>query len=377
VWRRGIPITLACLLGLALNVYLWRPFLPYFFARANNDFVCTYTGAVLAGSPGLYDVNTVMRTQMPLGDSPQFMMYQRFPYYAALEAPLRWLPYRQAYWVWQALSLAAVLVFLAFWPGQPLWLKAIACCWSLPLANCFVMGQDVTLVLAALAVSLALFFRGRHFGAGCVLALCSIKFHLFVTLPLLVITRRLWRFGAGSVAGGAVLLAASFAVQGWRWPADYVRMLRLPTSTPSFGLMPNLNGLLSGHPHGPGSMAVAACVVLAVAALVMWRGKFTAAVAAALLSGLLLSYHAFIADAVLLIPAGLLLMRDKSSLAHRAVGALLLSPLAFLGSRLENAPYPPAALVLLPLLVMAAVAIGRNWGIPRTTMRLRSSRSAG
>jgi hypothetical protein len=378
VWRRGIPITLACLLGLALNVYLWRPFLPYFFARANNDFVCTYTGAVLAGSPGLYDVNTVMRTQMPLGDSPQFMMYQRFPYYAALEAPLRWLPYRKAYWVWQAVSLAAVLLFLAFWPGQPLWLKAIACCWSLPLANCFVMGQDVTLVLAALAVSLALFFRGRHFAAGCVLALCSIKFHLFVTLPLLVITRRLWRFGAGSVAGGAVLLAASFAVQGWRWTADYVRMLRLPTSTPSFGLMPNLNGLLSGHPHGPGSMAVAACVVLAAAALVMWRGKFTVAVAAALLSGLLLSYHAFIADAVLLIPAGLLLMRDKSSLAHRAVGALLLSPLAFLGSRLENAPYPPAALVLLPLLVMAVVAIGRNWRIPRfTRMRLRSSRSTG
>jgi hypothetical protein len=284
-------------------------------------------------------------------------MYQRFPYYAAVEAPLRWLPYRQAYWVWQAVSLAAVLGFLAIYPGQPRWFKAMACCWSLPLANCFVMGQDVTLVLAVLAASLALLFRGRHFAAGCLIALCSIKFHLFVTLPLLVLTRRLWRFGAGSIAGGAVLLAASFAVQGWRWPADYVRMLRLPTSTPSYGLMPNLNGLLSGHPHSPGLMALAAGVVLASAALVMWRGKLTVAIAAALLSGLLLSYHAFIADAVLLIPAGFLLMRDKSSLAHRAMGALLLSPLAFLGSRLEHAPYSPAALVLLPLLVMAAVAI--------------------
>jgi len=92
---------------------------------------------------------------------------------------------------------------------------------------------------------------------------------------------------------------------------------------------------------------------------VMWRGKITVAIAAALLSGLLLSYHAFIADAVLLIPVGLLLMRDKSSRAHRAVGAILLSPLAFLGFRLEHVPYPPAAVVLLPLLVMAAVAL---WG---------------
>ena len=367
MWRRRIPIALACLAGLALNVYLWQPFFPYFLVRANNDFACTYTGAVLAGSPGLYEVATVKRTQFTLGDSPQFMMYQRFPYYAGLVSPLRWLSYLQAYWVWQAISLAALMVFLAFWPGQPMWLKAIACCWSLPLANCFVMGQDVTLVLAALAVSVALFLRGRHFAAGCLIALCSIKFHLFVTLPLLILTRRLWRFGSGAVAGGAVLLAASFAVQGWRWPADYVGMLRLPTSTPSYSLMPNLNGLLSGHPHGAGMMAVAAGIVLAAAAVVMWRAKFTIALAATLLSGLLLSYHAFIADAVLLIPVGLLLIHDKASRAQRAVGLILLSPLAFLGFRLDHVPYPPAIVVLTPLLAMAAVAIpsARQWSLPR------------
>jgi hypothetical protein len=241
------------------------------------------------------------------------------------------------------------------------------------------MGQDVTLVLAALAVSLALFFRGRHFAAGCVMALCSLKFHLFITLPLLILTRRLWRFGAGSMAGGAVLLAVSFAVQGWHWPADYVRMLRLPTSTPSYALMPNLNGLLSGHPHGFGITALAACMVLAAAGLVMWRGRMTVAIAAMLLSGLLLSYHSFIADAVLLIPAGLLSLRDKSSVAHRAAGAILVSPLAFLGFRLVNAPYRPAAVVLLPLVVMTAVVMGRGWGFPRFTAmrRLRSSRSTG
>ena len=357
MWRSRILITLACLLGLTLNFYLWRPFFPFFLARANNDFACTYTGAVLAGSPGLYDVETVKRTQHPLGDSPQFMMYQRFPYYAALVSPLRWFPYLTAYWVWQGISFLAMLVFVMFWPGQPKWLTAIACCWSLSLANCFVMGQDVTLVLAVLALSMGLFFRGRHFAAGCLIALCSIKFHLFITLPLLILTRRLWKFGAGSVAGGAVLLAASFAVQGWRWPLEYVRMLRLPTSTPSFSLMPNLNGLLSNYPHSAGLMAVAAGIVLGAAVLVMWRARITIAVAAMLLSGLLLSYHAFIADAVLLIPVGLLLMRDKGSRAHRAVGLILLSPLAFLGFRLEHVPYPPAAIVVIPLLVMAAAAI--------------------
>jgi hypothetical protein len=361
VWRRRLLITLACLCGVALNVYLWRPFLPYFFLRANNDFVCTYAGAELAGSNGLYRVGATTQTERPLGDSPQFMMYQRLPYYAALVSPLRFLSYRQAYWVWQGVSLAATLVFLLFWPGQRRWITALACCWSMPLLNCFIMGQDVTVPLAALSLSMALFFRGRHFAAGCLIALCSIKFHLFPTLPLLLLTRRLWRFGAGAVAGGAVLLAASFAVQGWSWPRDYILMLGLPTSTPSYSLMPNLNGLLAGQPHGLLAAAVASSLVVAAAGLVMWRGRITDAIAAMLVSGLLLSYHAFIADAVLLIPAGLLLLRDRTSLAHRAVGLVVLSPLAFLGFRLENPPFPPAAVVLLPLLAMVAVAMRRRY----------------
>ena len=268
--------------------------------------------------------------------------------------------------MWQAVSLAAVLLFVAFWPGQRRWVTAIACCWSLPLFDCFIMGQDVRLVLAVLAASMALFFGGRHFAAGCLIALCSIKFHLFLTLPLFILTRRLWRFGAGTVTGGAILLAVSFAVQGWRWPADYVGMLRLPTSTPSYSLMPNLNGLLSGQPHGLVATTVAAFLVLAAAGLVMWRGRITVAIAAMLVSGLLLSYHAFIADAVLLVPAGLLLLRDKSALAHRAVGLILLSPLAFLGFRLENPPYPPAAVVLLPLVVMAAAVMWPGAATPAT-----------
>jgi hypothetical protein len=53
--------------GLALNGYLWRPFVPYFFVRANNDFVSTYSGAVLAGSSGLYTLDASRRIEMRLG----------------------------------------------------------------------------------------------------------------------------------------------------------------------------------------------------------------------------------------------------------------------------------------------------------------------
>src|ERR1039458_3315216 len=161
VWRRRILITLACLAGLALNAYQWLPVLPDFFARPNNDFIGIYAGAVLAGSGGLYDAEAVKRTEMPLGD--KFLVFPRLPYYDALISPLRFLGFRQAYLVWQGVSLAAVLIFLFFWPGPRRWVAVCACCWSAPLFNCFIVGQDITLPLAALALSLALFFRGRHF----------------------------------------------------------------------------------------------------------------------------------------------------------------------------------------------------------------------
>jgi hypothetical protein len=59
-------IALFCLTGLALNVKLWQPFFPYFFARANNDF---------AGTRAVPSGNRETKPQAP-GYSPQFMMHQ-------------------------------------------------------------------------------------------------------------------------------------------------------------------------------------------------------------------------------------------------------------------------------------------------------------
>ncbi|PYT31217.1 MAG: hypothetical protein DMG57_05680 [Acidobacteria bacterium] len=94
-----------------------------------------------------------------------------------------------------------------------MWMTALACCWSVPLLDCFIMGQDVPIVMLGLAVALAQFFRGHHFAAGCVFSLCLIKCNLFLPMPLPIIGKRLWRFGAGTMAGGATLLAISFAVR--------------------------------------------------------------------------------------------------------------------------------------------------------------------
>ena len=65
-----------------------------------------------------------------------------------------------------------------------------------------------------LALALRLDAAGLGFGAGFVLSLSAIKFHLFLLLPLLVITQGKQRVLAGLTVGAAALEALSFIAAG-------------------------------------------------------------------------------------------------------------------------------------------------------------------
>ena len=351
-----IPLILACALGIAVNCFLYRPVLGYIL-HGNNDFVCYYAAAQLSGTPGLYNEAAMRRAELALGDHQHAVVFTRLPFYAAWISPLRFFDFDLAYLLWQALSLSGVLLFIWFWPSGDRWLNALVCCWSLPLLEAFISGQDVTLLLAALAVSMWLRSRGRDFAAGCALAVCSVKYHLFLTLPLLLLARRLGRFTAGLAAAGAVLAAWSFAVAGWSWPRPYIAILTRPDTTPDWNGMPNLRGLFVGLAHDRLWELLGAALVL-IAAWIVIRGKQESlAIAATLASGLLLGHHAFLRDAVLLLPVCLLMWQSSCGAPCRAVALLMFSPLPFLLFLLPNPPLPPAVFIPFPLLAMAAVTL--------------------
>jgi hypothetical protein len=358
-------IVLGCLLGLAVGCYLQLPGLPYIFG-GDNDFMCFYSAAQLAGSGELYHPEAVLRAQSRLWNSPRSLPYTRLPFYAALLSPLRFFSYQHAYWIWQLGSLTAMLLFVFFWPAPRRWIAAMACCWSLPLLDCFFVGRDVPVIMTVLAVSLALLFRGRDFAAGCVFSLCLIKYNLFLPIPLLIVGKRLWRFGGGMVAGGAALLGISFAVGGWTWPWQYIAVLTGPRTTGRYSGMPNLHGLLSFLPPSVLLEAAGTCVVLAAAWFVIRRGDIARAISVTLVSGLLISYHAFFGDALLLVPASLLLLSRTSSVPLRLAAIFMLCPLAYVPFLVPDSPFPPPAVLLLPLLVMVTDAIlagGGPWRV--------------
>ncbi|MGD0579013.1 MAG: glycosyltransferase family 87 protein, partial [Bryobacteraceae bacterium] len=207
---KGWVVALLGALGILVSVATYGPALR-FSVRGVNDFRTFYPGARLAGSSEMYDPALVRAVQEETTGKPdRDLPYCRLPYFALLLAPLGRLPYLTAYWIWEGLCLAAAIAFALLWEVPDRKAVVLTCCWSIPLFGALAVGQDIPLLLLTIAVSMRLETRQRSFAAGLVFALCAAKFHLFLLLPLLIVGRRMWRFAAGLLTGGSVLLALSF-----------------------------------------------------------------------------------------------------------------------------------------------------------------------
>jgi len=345
--RRGL-LALAATAVAALLAWPVRSF----FLRGQTDFVQLYAGAQLSGSGRLYDPAANYEWHRRLfGVSLPAVLHTRPPFYSVLLRPLAWLPYRIAWWLFVALNVtAAVWVFLrVFRPRSPtaamgllhpaVWLAIL---W----------GQDVWIAVALCAAAVLLIEQGHDFEAGAVLSLCAIKAHLFLLVPLALLMQKKWRVLAGGAAGGAALIVLSFIGGGWRWPAEYLRVLSSPVIHRDKGGMPNLEGVAVYFGCAEWAVAVsAAVVVLAVAWISRRRGSVSASLAAALVGSFLTSYHAYPHDAVTLLLGFALIRPDSLRGAQAAAWYLLASPLPLLLVLLG-----PPFHVALPLAAMLALA---------------------
>jgi hypothetical protein len=326
--------------------------------RGWNDYVMLYAGSRLAGSSDLYDQRRMIQVERETaGAGGEALQFTRPPYYAVVLWPLGRLPYRLSYAVWQLLSLAAVLAFVWLWPSGNRWPALWACSWSVPLAASFAQGQDCAFLMLWIALALR-FYESRPFLAGLALSLCAPKFHLFLLLPILIVVQRRWRMAYGFLTGAGAMVAVSFLAGGWGWPMDYYQLLRSPKISPGINIMPNLHGLLAGVPHAI-ALEVAAGVLVAVAAgAAARRLGFPLALAATLAGGLLVSIHAYPADAVVLIPALLLILSGAQWSGLRAAACLLLTPVASVGLILGGTAIDLLRLALV--FVVAAIALERS-----------------
>jgi hypothetical protein len=297
-----------------------------------NDFMQLYAGATLVGTPELYDIAANQRvTLQATGVALEGVNYTRPPFYAAFLRPLAYLPYQTAYVAFELVSLTALIAFVAMFrcevPELVLFVGL-----SLPAVMALLNGQDITLVVFLMGAALLAMRQDRDVAAGVLFSLCAIKFHLLLLLPLVLVVKGRWRVLAGGALGGSGLAAISFLVAGWRWPAAYAKLLANPVTNSSVEIAPNLRPLL--HVLGMENMAgilISGAVVAAAVVCLSARARTTElAIAVSLVGSLLISYHATPSDALLLVPAFVLVMSNSTDKLMRAAAGLILTPPVYL-----------------------------------------------
>jgi hypothetical protein len=311
-------------------------------ARCGSDFPVFYASGKLLGTPSLYSWKAMQdMEQRIMGCSSGYAVFIRLPYFAALMKPWSLLPFWPAFWLWRAISVCAIGVFVWLWPGQRRW-ALVACAWSLPLHGTITGGQDEAFLLMWLAISVFLVSRGREFAAGSVLAMCAAKFHLFLLLPLF-----LWRrphLLKGFLVACAAVLASCFAVCP-TWPKQFLTAIQNNIDPQPSGSA-NLRSL--AHSNLTLELLLAGAVVL-VAFYVIRRGDFEYGLNAVLAGGVLVSHHG--ANTVLLVPVALTVAWHPIARYSKVPAIYLASPFAY------ASPAWFQALMILVLLVVSAYEV--------------------
>lgn len=354
--------------GLTLLIFLGLLQRDRFFP-GQNDFLQLYAGAKLSGTPDLYSPEAARRIHREsTGVELVGVYYSRPPFYALFLKPLAMLPYRAAYWTFEGISFAAFAVFLILFVPQckELILFSSLC---LPLLSNFLNGQDVTLVLLLAAGSILAIRKEHAFLGGLLLSLCAIKGHLFILTPLVFLIHRRWRVLAGGAAGGVLLTVLSFLSDGWDWPRRYLTLLENPELHPNPSSMPNLRGLVFGIAGGehPAAYWVLTVLVVAAVAWLAWKmPDLEMAFAMSLVAGLLVGYHAYLQDAVLLLLPFAIVIAKSKAVPLRVLMALAILPPIYI-CLVMGRPYNIAVpLILITLLGAAVSQVGQVPDLPGT-----------
>jgi hypothetical protein len=338
-------------------VCLW---LGFSVPERGADFNQFYAAGKLAGSGHLYDWDRIQAIEQLNGVAIPF---GRFPVYAVLFKPLAWLPFAYARASWLAINLAALLAFAALWPvtrRDRLWMSL---CWSCPAALLLSTGQDTGLFLALIALGIRLLQAGRQFAAGLVLSLCAAKIHLALGIPVFLLANRQWTALAGGALGGLVQLAVSFAAEGAGWPTKLLRLASISEFSPAVPKMPNLFGLTHWLPGAGIIEASLAIAVLAAVWLVSRRSTLAAGATSAVIGGLLVGHHAYVYDAVLLLPALALAWEVRLPDSLRYWILLLSTPLPYLALMQDHTAAIAQASISLFCLALLAVLAADCWHI--------------
>ena len=311
-------------------------------------FVQFYGAALLSGAhpDKLYDSQSQMENQRQFSAGARngiYWPYLHAPFFTVLLIPLRWFRYAGAFWLWTlftvTLYFASVVLLIRSVPSRrpPLKLSLALAAVTPVLYWLILTGQTTAIALIIWTMSFVLMRQGRFYWAGFVLGFLSYRAqYLTIILPLLFL-RRMWSeiFGFSTAFLSLIVLGGLMFSFDSYW--QYIEAVGQQS-----GRIENLTQPLShyvtvyGFFRQPLPQVWALCgAALASSILIYWLWKvwrggvhFQSGIldlqyASLVTTTLLLMYHGFVYDLLLLVIPIVLLYQYRSLLSPYHILALL------------------------------------------------------
>lgn len=329
-------VAVLSVLGFALYTFLFGPALLHTW-RGNNDFANFYAGGKLAGTGKLYDADAVMAIERANPGRETILPYMRLPFEALLFWPFAQFPYVTGYRLWELFLLACAIVFALHWPAVDRKIVVLACFWSLPLFDSIALGQDSALMLVIVLGAVLALRSGRQMLCGAILALCAVKIHLFLLLPIWILTQRLWRVVAGILVGGAFLFGLCFVAGGPAWISSFFAVAFLDSVNPGVAGMPNTFSLSGGSSLLELLLDVPVVIAVFLSSRRVEAGRVPEfGLYAAIAGGVLIGHHSYVADSLLFLPGCLWCIERAEKSWQRNLALFMLSPFSTVWSLVLN-----------------------------------------
>ncbi len=325
--------------------------------KGDPDFTAFYTaGKILREGRGaeLYRAATQNAVQWEFATDTDLrqgpLPYICPPFEAVIFVPLTFLPYPEAFVLWNLLNLGLLFVIALLLRQSlhslrpiPLWELVLAQLAFFPVFTNFLQGQDGILLLLVFILGFRALDRNAACLAGCWFGLGVFKYHFVIPLVLILAVWKGRKLVSGFAATASVAVLLSLGLVGWhgalRYPAYAWHIVSLPGhgQTP-LGLMSNLVGLATGWPL-PESLgwpmrliAVAGSVTLLLVVARMRPNDvrcFRLSFACAVITAVLVSYLTNTHDLCLLVlPLALLADHCAAHWSERQAVRSLLIPVA-------------------------------------------------
>jgi Glycosyltransferase family 87 len=293
---RRLALTGCVLFACLLDWLCLRPML-----KSAIDFPQFYLGGQLVAHGNvarIYDTAAYepLVKDIPIIRGKTGIYYNRPAFGALLCVPLALLPYQTSYYLFTLLNFAlwALLIWkLPVWLNAPGHLRVWLICFF-PFTRSVGYCQDTLAITLIMAYACYVLMPRSESRAGALLALCLVKPHLALLIPLFLFREGRRRALTAFIGAGSLLAALSFALVGTEGVRQWLALLQAPTTDLFPEVMGNIRAL--GIHFGAPAAIATAIVTVAAGVVVLARGNYNDKLSAIVLLTLLLSPHAYSQD---------------------------------------------------------------------------------